>query len=877
MRFIRLRLANYRGIAECEVKFTPQGITLVEGPNEAGKTSLAEAIGLLFEYPDSSKHSNVEAIRPVHRDEGPEIELEAQSGPYAFIYSKRFYKKPETKLTVSRPKRESHTGRKAHDRAGTILRETVDVDLWKALNIQQGDTTNPPNLSKETSLSAALDKIAGGCPADPREEGLFDRAREEYRNYFTDRGREKGDLQNARKRKADTKVEISTIRERMSGLEEDIEGAARLNRELGDLEKRESELGRADAEYSFSLKEIATLENRVEATRLRLDSARKSKEAAQRDTDARQALIQDVTKAEKDCSELEESSATSASAVSQAGGEFEKAQAVFKEAEKRKKEADILAALRRDDFDYYTDRLHLEQLTERKERIDRAREKAAIAEDALARNKVGSGELKAIEEAERGLLTARARLETGAPSVSLRGLTECELQIDDTTTVLGKDEVRSFRVPERTRLTIPDRLEMEITAGSSIESLSKKAAQAERALEIACEEAGVRNPQEARNAFEDRRKARQDLEDKAGIEKENLRDLTYEQLEAKLAVLQQTLPRYLSRRVKKPAICSDLELAEREWTEARCAQQKADSEYETARESFDASREVRDERSSKHQKLLVQMDMLSENVRRERDKLARAREVASDDTLDTKCTEAAGVVASEKSNVQSAESSLSAKNPERVKTLAATAKESLQTIRNRGSNAHTELIKVQTRLKVHGEEGLHEKLHAKLSYLEHLEKENRALFRRASAAGFLFEIMHQERDRARQAYIAPLKNKIEQLCSLVFDDPFEVDINEDLLIVSRTVGGVTVPFDWLSGGTKEQLSLIFRLACSMIVAKDGGTPLILDDALAYTDPERLQLIGAVLGKAAKECQIIIFTCVPQRYSYIGQATVVVLG
>ena len=94
MRFIRLRVANYRGIAAAEVKLGPAGITLIQGPNEAGKTSLGEAIGLLFEYLDSSKHRNIEAIKPVHRDEGPEIELQAESGPYAFNYFKRFLKRP---------------------------------------------------------------------------------------------------------------------------------------------------------------------------------------------------------------------------------------------------------------------------------------------------------------------------------------------------------------------------------------------------------------------------------------------------------------------------------------------------------------------------------------------------------------------------------------------------------------------------------------------------------------------------------------------------------------------------------------------------------------------------------------------------------------
>ena len=149
MRFHRLRVANYRGVERCEVRFGSEGITLVEGPNEAGKTSLAEAIALLFEYPDSSKHRDVEAVRPVHRDEGPEIELEAESGPYAFIYFKRFYRRPETRLTISRPKPENRTGREAHERAESILRETIDLDLWKALTIQQGDAIGQPNLTKQ--------------------------------------------------------------------------------------------------------------------------------------------------------------------------------------------------------------------------------------------------------------------------------------------------------------------------------------------------------------------------------------------------------------------------------------------------------------------------------------------------------------------------------------------------------------------------------------------------------------------------------------------------------------------------------------------------------------------------------------------------------
>jgi len=50
--------------------------------------------------------------------------------------------------------------------------------------------------------------------------------------------------------------------------------------------------------------------------------------------------------------------------------------------------------------------------------------------------------------------------------------------------------------------------------------------------------------------------------------------------------------------------------------------------------------------------------------------------------------------------------------------------------------------------------------------------------------------MREERDKARRAYVAPLKEKIEHLGRLVFDDSFEVEIDEDLQIASRTAKGL---------------------------------------------------------------------------------------
>ena len=111
----------------------------------------------------------------------------------------------------------------------------------------------------------------------------------------------------------------------------------------------------------------------------------------------------------------------------------------------------------------------------------------------------------------------------------------------------------------------------------------------------------------------------------------------------------------------------------------------------------------------------------------------------------------------------------------------------------------------------------------------------------------------------------------------VFGDGLSIELTEDLSIASRTLDGRTVPFESLSGGTREQLSILLRLAAAMIVAPDGGVPLILDDALGYSDSSRLADMGAVLALAGRHCQVIVLTCFPERYRAVGGARVVELG
>lgn len=105
---------------------------------------------------------------------------------------------------------------------------------------------------------------------------------------------------------------------------------------------------------------------------------------------------------------------------------------------------------------------------------------------------------------------------------------------------------------------------------------------------------------------------------------------------------------------------------------------------------------------------------------------------------------------------------------------------------------------------------------------------------------------------------------------------------DTLTIESRTLDGTTVPFQSLSGGAREQLAVLARLACGALVSPNGnpdapgGVPVVIDDALGYSDPARLEALGAAFGVAGRDCQVIVLTCEPGRYRHIGAAKIVAI-
>ncbi|MBB1025259.1 ATP-binding protein, partial [Dietzia sp. DQ12-76] len=150
------------------------------------------------------------------------------------------------------------------------------------------------------------------------------------------------------------------------------------------------------------------------------------------------------------------------------------------------------------------------------------------------------------------------------------------------------------------------------------------------------------------------------------------------------------------------------------------------------------------------------------------------------------------------------------------------------------------------------------------------ERENAALWRRARAADLLHRTLERRRSEALRAYQEPFHRAVVELGRLVYGPDFDVRLGEDLTILSRRIGDVSVDYDSLSGGAREQLAVIVRIACARLVG-DNGVPVFLDDTMGYTDPSRRLTMGAVIAAAASTSQVIVLTCDRSRFAGVGGA------
>lgn len=156
-----------------------------------------------------------------------------------------------------------------------------------------------------------------------------------------------------------------------------------------------------------------------------------------------------------------------------------------------------------------------------------------------------------------------------------------------------------------------------------------------------------------------------------------------------------------------------------------------------------------------------------------------------------------------------------------------------------------------------------EALAAATSRVEAFAREVAVLQRLSSA-------LESARSEARELYLKPVMTELRPLLGLLFDD---VSITfDDKTLLPQTIlrNGQEEDVERLSGGMREQLSVLTRLAFARLLARDGRpAPVILDDALVYSDDDRIERMFDALHRQSTNQQIIVFSCRQRAFAKLG--------
>ena len=870
MRIDRIRLKNFGGVAASEVKFAPTGVTIVHGPNEAGKSTLMTGINVLFDHRDDSRKEEVRNTKPVNRDVGSEVEADVEIGQYRFTYFKRFHKDKETLLTIHTPAAESLGGREAHERVQQILDGSVDTALWQALRIVQGNNLAMPELHSQPALAQALDRAAGQVKSGEKEEALFEAAYSEYAHYFTDTGKDREDpIGQTRTRAAEAAEKERGLLAQLKEVEEDVSRFAALERSVAMLKRNLAglEAGQQKAQAAWdAVSKLAEQVDRAKSVHQLADQAMKAAKIA---VQQRNDLISRVKTAIQNAEAATGKNNQTAAALATASATLNAAKTARDIANSTATQCDAEERLRRADHEFRAGEFELVLMEERLKHVNQADAAAAAASAVVAATKITDALRTSIRNAEVELKTAQGILNSASPQFTIKTLKSLAVVINGDSQTFKAGEARVVPVSEPISATIANTVELRVEPGTSAETLRQAVGDAQTALVKACAKAGVETSDEAEAAWTALQDAKRTLADRNRAVKEHLRDLSREELGEHIKTAKAKAKAYRAKRSsdielpKTSEKCSSFHaLAAKAATDARKALKDAEAVFAQVQENHSQYREDHAANAALLEQATKDHALAAEQIEAERKR-------CDDNDLINVLTSSEASTKTALEALKATEGSLGNADPEMTKKVLDSSASALKQARLQCDAQDRELLVLQTRLDQVGDKGLAEaQAEAERVAFEAKDSLDR-LLRRAAASKLLYETLRAEREAMRKAYVSPLREGIERLGRHVFGPTLRVEVDENLRVVSRTVEGVTVSLAQLSTGAREQMGLLVRLAAASMVSKDGGVPLVLDDALGSTDEGRLESMGAVLRIASQGIQTIILTCAPERYVHVG--------
>lgn len=866
MKLHRLVLTNYRGIRHRDLEFPDRGVVVVSGANEIGKSSMIEALDLLLESRDRSTKKEVKQVKPTNSDVGSEVTAEISCGTYRFVYRKRFHKKCETELTVLAPRREQLTGDEAHDRVRAMLAETVDNDLWHAQRVLQATSTAPVDLSGCDALSRALDVAAGDQAAlSGNEPLLIERIDAEYARYFTGTGRPTGEWAAAIARLAEAEDRVAECRAAVAEVDDRVGRHAALTAQVAELSHLQVATGPRLACAQAAADKIADLTRQAREATLVASAAAATSNAAGAAHSGRLRLVADIEARAAAVAAAEAAAQQAAEAQTEARAQADAAGAALRQATQVVAKLQARTDAARRTVDQLAGREERDRLTARLARIEAIQRDRGRVSAELDRIVLTEEQLRRIEAAAAAVDRTSDQLEMISAAIDFTAVAAVELTVGHQHVELSAGESLSTTCTGPTEIEVPGVLTARITPGATALDVQAKHAAAQQEFAEALAAGGVTDLAAARSTDQHRRELQSSRDQLSATLSGACGDDDIDALRERLARLRADQP------TEPELLRTDIGAARAELDTAQAALLTATAESEARRRDAVAADTRLTETSTTATLLLNEVTTQQAELSRAASQLVQERASVSDEDLASSALAAQRAAETAQQRADDLDRQLAAAAPEAVAAELAAATEAASSLRRRHEDATAQLRELAIELSVFGSEGRQGKLDAAEIEREHAASQHARIGSRARAAQLLRSVMSRHRDTTRLGYVEPYRTELQRLGRPVFGPSFEVDIDTDLCIRSRTLDGVTVPYDSLSGGAKEQLGILARLAGAALVAKEDAVPVVVDDALGFTDPDRLAKMGEVFDTVGAHGQVIVLTCSPDRYDGVKGA------
>jgi DNA repair protein SbcC/Rad50 len=902
-----LRLRHWRGYRDQRTfRFAP-GLNLVVGPNEAGKSTIFEALSRALFDRHTSRAAELERVRPLGSSLGPEVQLVLRAGDCRYRVVKRFLESPSSQLFVERAGsfELDHEG----DRADAELRRLLGGEaargaarpdqrgLAQALWYLQRDDSLPARAWSQ-ALHEGLAGLMKLSLQTPEQESVLLAIAEEHAETFTRTGRlrkgsELGVLRADRERltlelsaRQEELERTRAHREELGGLAARAEDTAlRRGEALERLERLDRQLERApevEARHRVALEVLGDAERRAAGVRTLRERLRRLERRIAEAEAARVAAIEEEQRLRTAARDLRRAAETHA----------------------RRWEEDLAPKLQaaRSQIEDLRARLRVEQLEReessllaKRERRSQLQAEAAAVEEQLrelaAPDSDESERLDALAERARAL-TQRVRAAAVRVKVELEPATDIEISPE-----LQRDpESGEYLVAGPSRFRIPGVVEVMVRAAdASLETWHREASAAEADIRAALERYGV----DDLAALAERRRAARRLEARlaairsrwleaggsvvAGAgpsadqveaeerEAQLLADLHAELRDLRARAPQAVLPGiegWAEHRTQEQirALEERTRALERSLREARDAEQAADRSYRQRHDDLlrlgqraaGASAEAATLGAALAEELepygdLPGLEAAHAEAERELERLRGELRVRADE-LEQEVAQVRRARASTEAELRVLDGELRTVEAARADRLARIEEAAALDLDGRVDDLAGRLGVVERRLEV--------------------------VERRASAARLLQRLVEHHQDRRARELVKPVAELVDRWLGHVTGRRYQGLSLDDKLVPlevrpARYQG--PLPLESLSYGTYEQVVVLLRLALAALLSREERHLVILDDRLVNADASRLERLCEVLAEVASSCQILIATCDEAPFRKLGARVIRVAG